>query len=576
MRKSVVLCLALAVGLALAGTERWIGPSPAVHYAIPNPEPGIFPYSPGLFMPALDTLRYDDNMPASAWAMRARGGGWGVKFISPGDNVTLAGALIHFYSGWPVPGGTRALVKVYADDGPNGSPGTELFASDTVTGIVRGQWNYIPINTSIVGSNFYVFYCHADTYPNCPGLSIDAFNNAPYHRKWQTMGPGQFSEDNTRGDWLIRAVLDWTPQDVNASALWFATNMPKDTLPNINFQIRAMIKNLGNNALPAGTPVRLLITGPQAYVYEGTMNTSSALNRGQTQQMNFSPAWRIPTTSGDYLIKVWTEAAGEQWPANDTIAYNLSVARWLQYFNEAGLAYLTWAGPQRAVKFNPQQFGVPYPVGLGRARAQFYWHQQYPWPDSSFKFCVYDEDGSTLLYESEEVEAIPGQPGAFKAVDFDSVLIFQSGEFYVSVAPTSPTGHPSSCGSDSAVGRSFYGMPGGWQPWANGELFISASVQGGVGLEEGYDPLIRRPSLTVGSYPNPSEGQVIVRWQVPNRQTVDINLYDATGRLVRNLFTADNARVGTLTFDTRALASGIYLLSLEAKDGTATRKLVVR
>ncbi len=576
MRKSVILCLAVVVGLTLAGTERWIGPSPAVHYTIPNPEPGVFPHSPGLFMPALDTLKYDDNMAASAWAMRVRGGGWGVKFISPGDNVTLAGALIHFYSGWPVPGGTRALVKVYADDGPNGSPGTELFASDTVTGIVRGQWNYVPINVPVVASNFYVFYCHADTYPNCPGLSIDAFNNAPYHRKWQTMGPGQFTEDNTRGDWLIRAVLDWTPQDVNASALWFATNMPKDTLPNINFQIRAMIKNLGNNALPLGTPVRLMITGPQSYVYEDTMGTSSALNRGQTQQMNFAPAWRIPTTSGEYLIKVWTEAAGEQWPANDTIAYNLSVARWLQYFSETGLAWLTWAGPERAVKFNPQAFGVPYPVGLGRARAQFYWHQQYPWPDSSFKFRVYDEDGSTLLYESEEIEAIPGQPGAFKAADFDSVLIFQSGEFYVSVAPTSSTGHPSSCGSDSVLSRSYYGMPGGWQPWTMGELFISASVQGGVGVEEGFDPQLRRPSLTVSGYPNPTEDQITVRWQVPNRQPASINLYDATGRLVRNLLTTDKTRVGTLLFETKSLVPGIYLLSLETRDGTATRKLVVR
>jgi hypothetical protein len=575
MRKLVIACLAVAATLALAGTQQWIGPSPYLHYTIPNPEPGIFPYDPGVFMPAVDTIKYDDNMAASAWAMRVLGGGWGVKFISPSDNVTLTGALIHFYSGWPIPGDTWAMVKVYADDGAAGSPGTELFASDTVA-IRRGQWNFIPINVPVVASNFYIFYTHADTYPNCPGLSIDAFNNAPSHRKWSTTGPGSFSEDATRGDWLIRAVLDWTPQGTNASAIWFATNMPKDTVPNINLQIRTMIKNLGNNALPVGTPVRLHITGPPSYVFEDTMTTTSALNRGQTQQMNFSPAWHIPTTVGAYNIKCWTEAAGEEWPANDTIAYDLSVARWIQYFNEAGLAWLTWAGPERSVKFNPQEFALTYPVGITRARADFYLHASYPWPDSTFHFKVYGDDGSTLLYESDDIEAIPGQPGAFTAANFDTMLILSSGEFYVSVAPVSPTGHPSTCASDSPVGKSFVGSAGSWAPWTMGEFFISASAQGGVGVEEGFEPGVRGPSLRITNYPNPARGPLTVKWQVPNREPVSVNLYDATGRLLRNLYATDNTRVGTLVLDTRSIAAGIYLLRLETKNGSATRKLVIQ
>src|SRR5512137_1004547 len=94
-------------------------------------------------------------------------------------------------------------------------------------------------------SNFYIFYRQVGVDPNCPGLSIDAYNNAPSHRQWSMDSTGNFFEDNTNGDWLIRAVLDWVPQDTNASAVWFSRNMPKDTLPNIAFPIRAMIKNLG-------------------------------------------------------------------------------------------------------------------------------------------------------------------------------------------------------------------------------------------------------------------------------------------------------------------------------------------
>jgi hypothetical protein len=578
MRKLVILCL--AVGLALASSGQWIGRSENPHYTIPDPQPGIFPFTPALFTDAADTLKYDDNMAANAWCQNVVGGGWGIKFISPGDNVTLAGALINFYSGWPVPGGTKALVKAYADDGINGAPGTELWASDTVT-ITMGQWNFVPISVPVVASNFYIFYEQVDVYPNCPGLSIDANNNAPAHRKWALSGGG-FSEDATYGDWLIRAVLDWTPQDVNASAVWFATNMPKDTLPNINFQIRAEIKNMGNDTLPVGTPVRLDITGPSSYEYQDTVLTTAKLARGALAQMNFSPAWHIPNQPGSYHIEVWTEAAGEQWPANDTITYDLSCAKWVEYYTEAAMHWVTWAAPMRATQFNPADFSVPYPVGLSRVRADFYLAPPpHAWPDSSFQFMIYGDDGSELLYESETLEALPGTPGAFKACDLDSMLIFPSGTFYVAVVPVSSTGYPSSCGDSSAGGHSYYGTPGGWTPWIptpgqGGELFISASIQGNVGIEEGYEPGVTSPSLRITNYPNPVTDLVTLKWQVPNRMPLSVNLYDATGRMMRNLYTAnDKARVGTLTMDTKALAAGIYLVRLETAKGSATRKLVI-
>jgi hypothetical protein len=572
MRKLVILCL--AVGLALASSEQWVGRSTNPHYTIPDPQPGIFPFTPALFTDAADTLKYDDNTAANAWCQNVGGGGWGVKFISPSDNVTLAGAMVNFYAGWPVPGGTKALVKVYAADGINGAPGTELWASDTVT-IVMGQWNFVPISVPVVASNFYIFYVQVGDNPNCPGLSIDANNNGPAHSKWSYGAGPVFSEDGTRGDWLIRAVLDWTPQDVNASAVWFATNMPKDTLPNINFQIRATIKNLGSDPLPIGTPVRLHITGPNSYNYQDTMATTVALNRGATAQMNFSPAWHIPNQPGAYNIKVWTEAAGEQWTANDTISYDLSCAKWVEYFSEAAMHWLYWGGPERATQFDPVNFSVPYPVGLSRVRADFYLHASYPWPDSSFTFKIYADDGTELLYESETLEAIPGTPGAFKACDLDSMLIFPSGTFYVSVAPVAGT-HPSTCGDDTVDGHSFVGSPGGWSPWTLGEFFISASIQGNVGVEEGYEPGLNSPSLRITNYPNPVTNLVTLKWQVPNRTPVSVNLYDATGRMMRNLYTAnDKARVGTLTMDTKSLAAGIYLVRLETAKGSATRKLVI-
>ena len=88
-----------------ASTEQRIEPNGNPHYAIPDPQPGVFPLSP-LLPGVADTLKYDDGTAARALCQKVAGGGWGVKFISPADSVTLAGALVHFYGGWPRPGGS--------------------------------------------------------------------------------------------------------------------------------------------------------------------------------------------------------------------------------------------------------------------------------------------------------------------------------------------------------------------------------------------------------------------------------------------------------------------------------------
>jgi len=289
---------------------------------------------------------------------------------------------------------------------------------------------------------------------------------------------------------------------------------------------------------------------------------------------------RATNHPGEYNIKVWTEAAGEMYPADDTISWDLSCAKWIEYFSEANLHWLAWQTPMRATQFDPANFSLPYPVGISRVRADFVWDSRYPWPDSSFQFFVYGDDGQTLLYESETLEANPGYPGPFNTCDLDPTLILTSGTFYVAIAPVSGTGHPTSCGDTSAGGHSWYGEPGNWNlytpPAGGGDYFISAAAQGNYGVEEGYEPRLRDPSLQITNYPNPVGDQVTLKWQVPNSMPISVNLYDATGRMVRNLYAAnDKARVGTLTMDTRSLAAGIYLVRLETAKGSATRKLVI-
>ncbi|MEO0108179.1 MAG: hypothetical protein ABIK62_03285 [candidate division WOR-3 bacterium] len=209
MRKAVVVCLAL-VALALA-QEKWasytsptLQAPPASRYGfLPEPKP-----SGELDFQSLDTIKYDDNVAATAWIWYHAGNGWGMKFKRPGDGITLAGALINLWPNtWPVPGGNRLLVGVFQADGPEGGPGTQLWMSDTIVG-TRGAWNYIPINTAIVDYDFFIFYIQADSYPDCPGMSIDTRTNAPSGASW-ALQEGSFMPDIRNGDWLIRPVFHW-------------------------------------------------------------------------------------------------------------------------------------------------------------------------------------------------------------------------------------------------------------------------------------------------------------------------------------------------------------------------------
>lgn len=552
--------------------ELWAGPRPNHRYNIPDPSPGVFVGPDWLFVQEADTFRYDDNLPFDAWAWDKAGNGWGLKFISPAESITLTGILAHFYLGWPVPGGNRAQFKVLAADGPGGTPGREMWSSPIVN-ITRGQWNYVPVGFPMMGKAYYIFYVQADPFPACPGFSIDAANNAPSHRKWVYSATDACSEDSRRGEWLIRSVIGWSPQSVNAAALYFGTDMPPDTAPNIDLPVSTVVKNLGTDPIPAGTPVRLRVTGPQGYLYESMMPLAVTLNRGQSANVSFTPVWRIPALQGSYRISSWVETVGEQWPLDDTISYDLSVANWIQYANYDRPSWLIYRGDERATKFNPAHFGLQYPVSLYRARHQFYYDPRYPWPDSTFRFKVYAADGQTLLYQSAPLEAVPGAPGPSVTADFDSALVVTD-EFYVSIDPVSPSGHPSSVADDSSDGRSFWGSAGSWTRETYGEYLTSVACRGAIGIAETARPAL--PEFQVRGRPNPVSRFLAVDWRVPAKQVLNVGLYDAVGRPVREMRLTGEGQSGTAVIDVRYVPAGVYVLRLQTESGAASQKLVLR
>ena len=79
-----------------------------------------------------------------------------------------------------------------------------------------------------------------------------------------------------------------------------------------------------------------------------------------------------------------------------------------------------------------------------------------------------------------------------------------------------------------------------------------------------------------GLFPNPTRGDATLRYELPETRNVSVVVYDALGRRVQSLVTAQEQRGRQeLTVDTDALTSGVYFVRLVAGTHSETRRLVV-
>jgi hypothetical protein len=481
--------------------------------------------------------------------------------------------LIGLYANtWPTPGSNNFQVNVYQADGPDGAPGTQLFTSGVLTG-TRGSWNYVPINTPIIDFDFYIFYIQPDTYPNCPGMALDAKLNSPDGYAW-TLQDGIFAPGDKGGDWMIRAVIDYTQQTNNVGPMYFGS-LPKDTIPNINLSVQVSFKNFSTTTYGPGVPVRMQITGPEGYVrnYATDTTTGTWPPRG-IKSVTYRPPWHLPDTAGNYVLKVWTDLPTDEYRGNDTMVRTVSAAKWYNYANFSIPYWITWANPMRATLFHPADFGLGYPLDISRMRAEFYWDATHLWNDSLFQFALYNENGDSL-WMSDTIRA-RNYPSLTDGQVSPTISI-PSGDFYATVIPHGGTGHPITLADSTNQGHSWYGSPNtGWVPWNLGELFIAISARTNlVGIAEG-GAVPAKPRVVVMTRPNPSVAPLIC-WQIPSASPVRISIYDASGREARTLNVNRNAQAlsGSVRMTTDNLAPGIYLVKLNSGSYTASTKLVV-
>jgi hypothetical protein len=96
------------------------------------------------------------------------------------------------------------------------------------------------------------------------------------------------------------------------------------------------------------------------------------------------------------------------------------------------------------------------------------------------------------------------------------------------------------------------------------------------------EPVLPTPLLRLSSHPNPFNPRTTIRFEVPQRTEVEVEIFDLRGRRVRRLvsgeeFTAGTHAVTWLGDDDagRALASGVYVARVRVGGARATKKMVL-
>jgi len=95
-------------------------------------------------------------------------------------------------------------------------------------------------------------------------------------------------------------------------------------------------------------------------------------------------------------------------------------------------------------------------------------------------------------------------------------------------------------------------------------------------LGDVYDQVLPE-RIQIESYPNPSQGMMLVRFSLPTPAFVTLNVFDLMGREVGRLIRNEPLQTGLheRPFDAAGLASGLYLLSLQTPTSHTSHPLLV-
>jgi hypothetical protein len=295
---------------------------------------------------------------------------------------------------------------------------------------------------------------------------------------------------------------------------------------------------------------------------------ASASDPGVAESLALAGSWR-PATNGVYYIQIYTKMSGDMLASNDTATIELRVVTMpatLTY--DAGVPgnSMYWNGPGG---FGNRFVPPVYPCSISAIR-------QYMTSASSVDvmMAVYDDDGlgdgpGTILF----ADTVTVTAANWYEVNLPTPVVIDEGAFFVGAV--SWTSSDPSFGMDSIPPLSLQGWEntGGWGPSRDAsvrDICANATVSGPVGVSEWVMPTPMPAPARLDVNPNPFGRMTTIRLLNPTGPEKTVELYDATGSVVRTL----SLNRGQTTLDGRLLADGIYFARVAGTE-TPVAKVIV-
>ncbi|MCX6842686.1 MAG: T9SS type A sorting domain-containing protein, partial [candidate division WOR-3 bacterium] len=330
----------------------------------------------------------------------------------------------------------------------------------------------------------------------------------------------------------------------------------------------AVVKNYGNQSEAAYKAYFKVLRQNNSVVFSDSM-TTMASNPGEIESLALASTWR-PTTNGTYIIKVFTKMTGDMLVANDSATLELHVVTipaMLGYDSGTPGNTMYWNGPGGfANRFVPPVY--PCSVMSGRV---YMGMQATP---SNPSVGIFDDNGSgggpgeTLYMTTVNVPDT-----AWYSITPPSPIVINDGAFFVG-AMSNVSGEPT-FGMDSIPPLSFQGWEytGVWSPSRDGvvrDVCANATISGWVGIFEELSPTPAPLMARIDVNPNPFGGATSIRLLNPTGRETAVELYDATGSVVRTLTLSR----GQATLDGRLLADGIYFARVIGTESPVAKVIV--
>jgi hypothetical protein len=388
----------------------------------------------------------------------------------------------------------------------------------------------------------------------------------------------QLMSPNTAVKFYYPDVVTYEVHDLAASSTANQNSEGFFLLATEEFTPWGVVKNTGNQTETSYTARFRILQEGGGVVYDETYD-GGTIEPGEEQEITFASNWAPPAT-GQFFMYLTVILPGDINSANDTKGaecHVMTLPGTMIYEDGTAENAWSWQGGNGGLG---QRFVPPsYPVRID----SILFHIDGT-GTSPFVAQIVDDDGpagqpGTVLFEQNVTAPLPGQ---WYGVNTESEnIIIEDGAFYLAWQMIDE-GTPA-LGVDSSStqmgSRQSWEFTGVWAPYRLAEtsdFLVRARISEyvtGVEDETGAIPLEYALS---NPYPNPFNPSTSFSYSLPQASSVNLGIYDISGRLVANLVDGlMSAGTHEITFDASDLTSGIYLVRMNAGEFTATTKMVL-